>query len=311
MIQELKLGAVFALRNKLLLLSEMVLWQVYVFPFLVLFDWLTLTECAKAVVDLTHGQDVSTVYWPGNVDFNFTITTREQTQYYWYESNWFGTAEHGGTHLDSPCHFQKGKWRTHQIPPSRLIGPGIVINVTSQAANNADYKLSISDLESWEEMHGRIPEGAIVLMHSDWGVRYPNRSLVFNTNEPEKPSTFHFPGFHEDAASWLVTRRRVSIVGVDTPSVDHGQSIEFLVHQVLGQHNVPDLENVANLRQLPAKGFTVFVGVIKLVGGSGGPARILAVVDDDSEPSRGYVCLGVPALLIAELLFHIVHHNLF
>ena len=212
--------------------------------------------------------------------------------------------------MDSPSHFFEGKWRTHQIPPSRLIGPGIVVNVTSQTAQNPDYRLLVSDLESWEKIHGRIPEGAIVLMHSDWGVRYPDRSSVFNTNQPENSSTFHFPGIHEDAARWLATRRSTSIVGVDTPSVDYGQSTQFLAHRVLGQYNIPGLENVANLRELPAKGSTVFVGVIKLVGGSGGPARILAVVDDDIDTSRGCAHVGVPVLLIAAEVFHIIH-NLF
>ena len=203
------------------------------------------------------------------------------------ETNWFGTAEHGGTHLDSPSHFGRGKWRTHQIPPSRLIGPGIVIDLKPQAIENPDYRVTVRDLEKWEQSHGRIPNGAILLINFGWASRYPNRSLVFNTNDTENSTTFHFPGIHEDAARWIVANSNVSIVAVDTPSVDSGQAVNFPVHQIFGGSNIPGVENVANMDALPVTGSTVFVGVIKLFDGSGGPTRIMALLDGPCQTNEG------------------------
>ncbi|XP_041377280.1 isatin hydrolase-like [Gigantopelta aegis] len=266
------------------------------------FDWLLLESSAFRVVDLTHSQGVTTLYWPGNVDFNFTILARGQTENFWLEANWFGTAEHGGTHLDSPSHFSQGQWRTHQIPPSRLIGPGAVIDLKPQAIENPDYRVTIRDLEKWEQSHGRIPNGAIVLINFGWAHRYPNRSLVFNTNDTENSTTFHFPGIHEDTARWMAANRNISIVAVDTPSVDSGQAVHFPVHQIFGRNNIPGVENVANIDALPVTGSTVFVGVIKLFDGSGGPTRIMALIDDPCQNNgANQLSNGLPFLAFALL----------
>ncbi|XP_071097012.1 isatin hydrolase-like [Haliotis cracherodii] len=236
------------------------------------------------VVDLTWAHSASTIYWPGNPAFNFSIMSREKLTNYWYESNWFSTPEHGGTHLDAPAHFSKDSWRTQEIPAERLIGPAVILDVTSQAKADPDYRVTQADFEAYESKHGRIPHGAIVIMNSGWGSRYPNKTRVFNSDQPGTPSTFHFPGYHEDAITWLVANRNASIVGVDTPSNDHGQSTDFKVHVILGENNIPGLENVARLDQIPEKGATIFVGSIKLFDGSGGPARILATFDQDAKP---------------------------
>ena len=198
-----------------------------------------------------------------------------------YESNYFGTAEHGGTHLDAPAHFAEGSWRAQQIPIERLVGPGVIINVIDEAAANPDYRVTVDDLRDWEHRYGDIPYGAIVIMNSGWDKHYPNKSKTFGTDTPSDPATFHFPGFHEDAADWLVRYKNIHVVGVDTPSTDYGQSKTFPVHVVLGKANVPGLENVANLNRIPPSGSTIFIGAIKQFGGSGGPARTFATLPDD------------------------------
>lgn len=197
-----------------------------------------------------------------------------------YENNWFSTEEHSGTHLDAPAHFSEGQWRVDDIPAERLTGPGCVVDVRDKVGQDADYLVGQADFQAWERQHGPIPRGAILLANTGWWTRYPNRSLVFNTPTPSDASTFHFPGYDPDGVRWLIANRNVHILGIDTPSLDHGPSTDFAVHVVAFGANIAGLENVANVGSLPAKGFTVFVGVIKLEGGSGGPARVLAMVPD-------------------------------
>ena len=172
-------------------------------------------------------------------------------------------------------HFWKGGWRTHQIPIENLIGPAAIIDVRDKATNDSDYRLSVADLKDWEEIYGKIPSGAIVLMNTDWDKYYPDPSLTFGTQTPNNSATFHFPGFHEDAADWLARYRDVNVIGTDTPSTDYGQSTTYPVHQIIGKAGICGLENVANLNKLPPKGATIFIGAIKLFDASGGLARVV------------------------------------
>ncbi|XP_052082379.1 isatin hydrolase-like [Mytilus californianus] len=192
--------------------------------------------------------------------------------------NYFGTAEHAGTHLDSPAHFYKDRNRTHNVPLENLIGPGVIINVKNKAAMNADYQVSIDDLKQWESMYDKIPENAIIIMNSGWHEHYPNASLVFNTDSLTDSSTFHFPCWHEDTIEWLISERSVNVVGVDTPSTDFGQTQNFAVHISLGKANISGAENVANLDAIPESGSMIFVAVTKIYDESGGPARIFATI---------------------------------
>ncbi|KAK6176201.1 hypothetical protein SNE40_014529 [Patella caerulea] len=255
------------------------------------------------VVDLTFAMNASSVYWPGSPDFIFTILNRKQIGNHWFESNYFATAEHGGTHLDAPAHFSKGKWRTHEIPVERLVGPGVIIDVRSKATANHDYRVHISDIEVWEFKYGNIPQGAIVLMNSGWTKRYPDKSQVFNSENTTDPETFHFPAFHEDAVEWLIQHRNISIVGVDTPSVDYGQTKTFPVHQLVGANNILGLENVACLDKVPEHGAVIFAGVAKLYDGSGGPARVIAIYTIDSSNYNTLITIGIMTVILSILIF--------
>lgn len=261
---------------------------------------------AMRVVDLTHAHSHKTLYWPGVPPNNFTILSRGRATptSYWYEGNYFATAEHAGTHLDSPSHFYEGGWRAQQIPIERLIGPGVILDVREKASTNPDYRVSVQDLRDWEKSFGEMPPGAIVIMNSGWDRHYPNKSMTFGTDTPSDPATFHFPGFHEDAVDWLARYRSVHVVGVDTPSTDYGQSKTFPVHVILGKANIPGLENVANLNKLPQSGSMIYVGAIKLFDGSGGPARTFATISEGDDTSNigklvpsSVVVLGVVSLI--------------
>jgi kynurenine formamidase len=231
------------------------------------------------VVDLTHAFDEQTIYWPNNRPFRWEKTDWGITAGgYWYSAAMFSAAEHGGTHVDAPIHFGQGRWTLDQIPVERLTGPAIVLDVREACGANPDYELGPDDLRAWETAHGRIPEGAIVLMWTGWSARWPDAKRYLGTDTPADARTFHFPGFSRTAAEFLVTQRTVRGVGIDTASIDPGRSQDFPAHRVFNGANVYALENVAGLEQMPGRGATLVALPIKIKGGTGGPVRIIALV---------------------------------
>ena len=234
------------------------------------------------IIDLTHAFDEATVYWPTEDGFHLENRFRGVTeQGYYYEANRFSAPEHGGTHIDAPIHFYASRHSVDEIPVERLIGRGVLVDVTAACAANRDYRVTVQDLEAYERNHGRLPDGAIVLLRTGFGKYWPDRVRYMGTDArgPEAVAELHFPGLHADAASWLANERSIHVVGLDTPSIDHGPSTTFDSHVRLFEHNIAVLENVANLDRLPPKGFTVIALPIKIRGGSGGPARIIAILD--------------------------------
>jgi kynurenine formamidase len=231
------------------------------------------------VIDLTYSFDEQTIFWPTAKPFHLEVVAASETAGgYWYEANNISLAEHGGTHMDAPVHFAKGKRAADEVPVQQLIGPAVVIDVRAQAAQDPDYRVSVVDLEAWEKQHGQIPKGAIVLMFSGWGERWPDKKRYLGTDTPGDVANLHFPGFSREAAEFLVTQRAIDAVGVDTPSIDYGQSKDFIVHQIINGADKPGLENVANMDQLPPVGATLIALPMKIAKGSGGPVRIIAVL---------------------------------
>ncbi|MGH7887689.1 MAG: cyclase family protein [Candidatus Binatia bacterium] len=231
------------------------------------------------IVDLTYPFSAETHHWPTAKPFHFEKVAEGRTPGgYWYSSYNYGGSEHVGTHLDAPFHFAEGKWTTEQIPLSRLIGPGVVIDVRRQAEKDADYLVHVNDIRAWEKIHGRIPSDAIVLIRSGWAKFWGDRKRYFGTDAPGDTDTLHFPGLSKQAAEFLVKERRVKAVGIDTPSIDHGPSKDFVTHQILGAANLAIFENVAALERVPSKGSTVYAIPMKIKGGSGAPLRIFAIL---------------------------------
>ena len=248
----------------------------------------TLTELLTRAtwVDLTYAFDSTTIYWPTAKPFRLEVVSAQRTPAgYYYAANNFAAAEHGGTHLDSPVHFAEGKHTTDQLPLAQLVGPAFVIDVSSKAEADRDYRIVPADLEAWERAHARIPERAIVLFRTGWGSRWPDRARYLGTTKtgPAAVPELHFPGIRPDAARWLV-RRGVHAVGIDTPSIDYGQSSTFDTHQTLLAADVPAFENVAHLSVLPATGAFVIALPMLIRGGSGGPLRIVAVLPEGVVP---------------------------
>jgi len=233
------------------------------------------------IVDLSHDFAADTVYWPTAAGFELTVDFKGETDKgYHYEANSFSSAEHGGTHLDAPIHFASGKLTVDQLPLERTIGPAVLIDVSEKALTDRDYQVSVEDFEDWEARHGRLPDGIIVLLRTGYGRYWPDREKYMGTAERGEAAVaeLHFPGLHPEAARWLTRERAINAIGLDTPSIDYGQSTHFESHVILFEHNIPAFENVANLDQLPETGFTVVALPMKIRDGSGGPLRIVAIV---------------------------------
>ncbi|MFQ5526365.1 MAG: cyclase family protein [Thermoanaerobaculia bacterium] len=232
------------------------------------------------IIDLSHTYDDETLYWPTSPStFELEVLHSGPTEAgFFYSANRFSTPEHGGTHLDAPVHFANSAWTTEQIPLERLIGAAVVIDITEQARADRDYGLTVADIQAWETDNGTIPADAIVLLRTGWSAKWPDAEEYLGDDTSGDASNLHFPAYGEASARFLVEEREVAVLGVDTASIDHGPSRDFPAHQAAAAANVPALENLANLDELPATGAWVFALPMKIGGGSGGPVRIAALV---------------------------------
>jgi len=238
----------------------------------------TLSLDEARVVDLTYPFNRDTIYWPTARSFELKPVAHgvnERGQ--WYASNDFCASEHGGTHLDAPLHFADGGRSTAEVPLSQLIAPARVVDVRERCLADRDYQVSPEDIQAHEERYGRIPAGSAVLILTGFGRFYPDAKRYLGSDARGVAENLHFPGIGEEAARVLV-ERRVGLVGLDTASLDHGPSQDFLAHRVLAQANIPGLENVAHLDELPPRGATLIALPMKIEVGTGGPCRAIALL---------------------------------
>jgi kynurenine formamidase len=229
------------------------------------------------VVDLAYAINDKLVAWPGDTrTFEAQNNATVKKDGYFTRSFWM--LEHYGTHMDAPIHFPPGKTPVDRIPPERLFGPAVVIDVREEAEKDPDYQLTLERIARWEKEHGHIPPGAIVLLRTGWASRWPDAARY--RNEDAK-GVMHFPGYSTDAVVRLLYRK-VSGLGIDTLSVDYGPSKQFQVHKLSHGAGLYHLENLADMSALPEAGAFLVVAPIKLEGGSGGPCRVFAIL-----PSAG------------------------
>jgi kynurenine formamidase len=231
-------------------------------------------------VDLSYPFDSTTIYWPTARPFTLTVVSAQRTAAgFYYAANDFAAAEHGGTHLDAPIHFAEGRRTTDRLGLDQLIGPVVVIDTKGLAEDERDHLIGPDELAAWEAAHGAIQAGTIVLFRTGRGAWWPDRGRYLGTTRtgPAAVPELHFPGL-DSATARLLVARGVRAVGIDTPSIDYGQSVTFAAHQVLAGADIPIFENVAALDRLPVTGGFLVALPMKIGGGSGGPLRIAAWV---------------------------------
>ncbi|XP_023345492.1 uncharacterized protein LOC111714553 [Eurytemora carolleeae] len=265
--------------------------------FLILFISAVSGFKINSMIDLTHPVDENTISWPVATKFTAKQVYKNITDGgYWYENRDISSSEHSGTHLDAPTHLRdtQGGWSTGDIPLDRLFGTAVKIDISNQSREDIDYRMSVEDILNWEKEHGTIPENSILIVHTGRGNLYTNRVKYLGypagLNLPENDTEhLHFPGIGEQAARLLVSRQ-VKGVGIDTPSLDYGQSKDYIAHRILLGANIWGLENAARTDELPETGFQVYNFVLKLSGGSGGPTRALAILEPETSGSNGRIC---------------------
>jgi len=234
-----------------------------------------------ALVDLSHPYDDRTIFWPTAEPFRLEKVADGVTDKgYYYAANNFALAEHGGTHLDAPVHFAQGRQTVDRIPLERLMGEAVVVDVSRLCETQPDYQVSVEDLQAWEQVNGRIPDGAMLLIRTGFSRRWPDAVGYLGTADrgAEAVPKLHFPGLHPDAARWIASSRPIRALGIDTASIDYGQSTLFETHRVLYERDIFGLENLTNLDRLPPRGAWVMALPMKIQGGSGAPVRAIAVV---------------------------------
>ncbi len=228
------------------------------------------------VLDLTYPINAQSPYWPaaGYEPFKFEFFTSLAKDH--VLSGKYCTPEHLGTHIDAPAHFEEGGVTVDKMALDDLFGYGVVINVRGKAAANPDYRVSPADLQEWERKNREIPDGAIVLAYTGWGERIGSPEKYQNR---DSQGVMHFPGWSPEAIDFLLKARNINGIGIDTLSIDYGPSKDFAAHHLLLSGGKYGLENVANLYQMPPRGAFLIVSPIKIQGGSGGQARIYALIE--------------------------------
>ncbi|MBA3451352.1 MAG: cyclase family protein [Chloroflexia bacterium] len=226
------------------------------------------------IVDLTYALSDAVPHWPSDNYEPFKLQTIATIEKDGWLSKAFFTPEHLGTHMDAPNHYEKNQPAVHEVKPENLFAPGVVIDVAAAAEADADYRLTADEIARWEQQHGAIPQGAVVLLHTGWGRHWKTSPRYLNQ---DVMGQMHFPGFSAEAARLLIGERKAKGLGIDTLSIDYGLSRDFAVHHVVNGAGCYGLENLANLDQLPPRGFYLTIAPIKIEKGSGGPTRVFAV----------------------------------
>jgi len=228
---------------------------------------------APGVVDLTHRLiNAFPTFGGDDASASDVVVSNFDTDGF-YQLQWT-IVEHTGTHMDAPGHFGDGAMLVDEIPASHLVAPLAVVDIKQKASHDPNATVDPEDLVAYERRHGRIPDGAFVAMNSGWASLVDDGDVFRGgTGFPD----LNFPGFSGDATDWLIARRNVVGIGVDTLSIDPGNSADFAVHFGFLPTNRYGIENLANLDSVPPRGTRVVVGAIPWEDGSGGPCRVLAL----------------------------------
>jgi kynurenine formamidase len=225
------------------------------------------------IIHLSHIIDIDIPQWPGDPPVEITTVANIPQDGYYLRR--FSLGEHSATHINAPKSFHDNGVGIDQYSAESLVLPGVVMDICDTATVNPDYSLTIADVLHWEKEHGKITAGSLVLLHTGWEDKWLNKTAFFNR---DAEGIMHFPGFGYDVTQFLLEERQIAGLGIDTHGVDSGQDNSFTINSlVLAQERIV-LENLTNLQQLPPKGTTLMIGVLRLRDGSGSPVGVLALV---------------------------------
>ena len=233
----------------------------------------SFTITVSQVVHLSHIIDSKMPQWPGDPAVEFeTVTFLEKDGYHLRR---FSIGEHSSTHMNAPNSFHDTGVSIDQYPAESLVARAVVIDICNKAAADPDYVLALSDVLMWEQQYGQISEGSLVLLYTGWQSKWSDEAAFFN---PDASGGLHFPGFGSEATQFLLDERQIVGLGIDTHGVDGGQNTTFAINRLVLEQPRIVLENLTNLEQLPPVGATLVMGVFRLLGGSGSPVAVLALV---------------------------------
>ncbi|XP_054285110.1 isatin hydrolase-like [Macrosteles quadrilineatus] len=238
----------------------------------------SLTLVSAAYIDLTYPINENTLYWFKD---KFVLEPLVRlTDPHWVATNKLSTAEHGGTHIDAPYHFNKDGWKLGQVPLNRLfMVEGVLINKTEEVLKDPEYQLTAKDIKDWEEENGALPSNCVVLVQFGWGNRYPDRVKYLGLKSDDDFDR-HFPSLTGDAAEYLVESGKVFGIGSDTASPDSKGTP--IVHKTVTKHNMFIMENMDlnNLDGVPPRGFKLVILPMRIEQGTGGPVHVVLITDD-------------------------------
>jgi kynurenine formamidase len=225
------------------------------------------------VIDLTQPLSAQMPLWSDDPAIEITPWASYDKDGYFINRLTIG--EHSGTHWGTANTFIAGATSAEQVPVRKLVGPAVVVDIRAQAAQNPDYRLSLQDLQTWEAAHGSVPAGSFVLLWTGWQDRWSDPAAFLNQ---DANGVLHFPGFGAEVAEFLVAQRQIAGLGTDTHGADPGNDQVYGASTAIYQANGLILECLGGLDQLPAVGTTLVIGGLPIQGGSGSPARLLALL---------------------------------
>ncbi len=223
------------------------------------------------VVDLSHVLDSEMPTWPGDPELELESVASLQED--GFNLRRFSMGEHSGTHVNAPAGFIAGGMGVDEFPASALVAPAVVIDVSEEAGADPDYLLRVDKLLAWEREHGAVPPQCFALLYTGWQDKWQDSRAYLG---PAEDGSLHFPGFDAQSMGVLLTQRGVAGVGIDTHGVDGGLDTAFSINRRVLERRRPVLENLCNLDKLPPVGAVLVVGILRLKGGSGSPASVLA-----------------------------------
>ena len=226
------------------------------------------------VISLSHPIYPQIPHWPGDPLTKFSVIATWERDGYFLRKVEIG--EHSATHLNAPRSFDPKGQGVAEISPEQLILQAVCLDVRDRCQGNPDYEISVADLKNWERNHQKIPPGCLVIANTGWHQKWSDPVEFLGNSEDE--NQLHFPGFGEDTTKFLMGERQVAGVVIDTHGVDPGISETFGVNRRVLTENGVVLECLTNLESLPPVGFTVMIGALPLVGGSGSPVQVLALL---------------------------------